>query len=161
MIHREKNFILEYNRHQINTLRSRKDGSYFVDDIFKSISWIKSICISIDILLKFVPKGPINHIPALVQIMAWCWPGDKPLFKPMMVRLQTHMCVTQWINSVDVAISHEILADILSNTVWQEKHVQNSFMLKKQRRKKGLINSVVSTVTKGVHCEVLGHLQTW
>ena len=22
--------------------------------------------------LKFVPKGPINNIPALVQIMAWC-----------------------------------------------------------------------------------------
>ena len=26
----------------------------------------------INILLKFVPKGPINNIPALVQIMAWC-----------------------------------------------------------------------------------------
>ena len=23
--------------------------------------------------------GPINNIPALVQIMAWCRPGDKPL----------------------------------------------------------------------------------
>ena len=26
---------------------------------------------SIKISLKFVPKGPINNIPALVQIMAW------------------------------------------------------------------------------------------
>ena len=25
--------------------------------------------------LKFVPKGPINNIPALVQIMAWRRPG--------------------------------------------------------------------------------------
>ena len=27
--------------------------------------------ISIKISLKFVPKGPINNIPTLVQIMAW------------------------------------------------------------------------------------------
>ena len=47
-----------------------------------------------------VPKGPITNIPALVQIMAWRRPGDKPLSEPMMVRLPTHMCVTrpQWVN---------------------------------------------------------------
>ena len=33
--------------------------------------------ISIKIALEFVPKGPIYIIPALVQIMAWCWPGDE------------------------------------------------------------------------------------
>ena len=27
--------------------------------------------------MKFVPKGPINNIPALAQIMAWRRPGDK------------------------------------------------------------------------------------
>ena len=37
--------------------------------------------------LKFFPKGPINNIPALVQIMAWRWPGDKPLSEPMMVKI--------------------------------------------------------------------------
>ena len=30
------------------------------------------------------PKRPINNIAALVQIMAWRRPGDKPLFKPML-----------------------------------------------------------------------------
>ena len=25
------------------------------------------------------PKGPINYIPTLFQVMAWRWPGDKPL----------------------------------------------------------------------------------
>ena len=32
--------------------------------------------------------------------MTWHWPGDKPLSKPMMVRLLTHICVTrpQWVN---------------------------------------------------------------
>ena len=37
------------------------------------------------ISLKFVPKGPINNIPAVVQIMAWWRAGDKPLSEPMMV----------------------------------------------------------------------------
>ena len=35
------------------------------------------IGIQIKISLKFVPKGPINNIPALVQIMAWCRPGGR------------------------------------------------------------------------------------
>ena len=48
--------------------------------------------------LRF-PKGPINNISALVQIMAWCHPGDKPLSEPMMVNLLMHICVTrpQWL----------------------------------------------------------------
>ena len=45
--------------------------------------------------LKFVPKGPINNIPALVQIMAWRRPGDNPLSEPVMVSLMTHICVTR------------------------------------------------------------------
>ena len=46
----------------------------------------------IKISLKFVPKDRINNIPALVQIMAWRRPGDKPLSEPMMVSLPTHIC---------------------------------------------------------------------
>ena len=53
----------------------------------------------IKISLKFVPRGPINNIPALVQIMAWCQPSDKPLSESMMVSVPTYVCVTrpQWI----------------------------------------------------------------
>ena len=49
--------------------------------------------------MKFVAKGLIDNILALVQIMAWRRPGDKPLSEPMMFSLQTHLCVTrpQWI----------------------------------------------------------------
>ena len=39
----------------------------------------------INISLKFVPKGQINNIPELVQIMAWHQPDDKPLSEPMML----------------------------------------------------------------------------
>ena len=38
------------------------------DDIFKCIFVNEKFCISIKISLKFVPKGPIYDIPALVQI---------------------------------------------------------------------------------------------
>ena len=81
------------------TLRPRQDGRHFPDDIFKCIFLNENVWIPIIISLKFVPKGPINYIPALVQIMAWRRPGDKPLSEAMMVRLLTHMCVTrpQWV----------------------------------------------------------------
>ena len=61
-----------------NTLRPRQNGRRFADDTFKRIFLNENVRISIKISLKFVPKGPINNIPALVQIMAWRRPGDKP-----------------------------------------------------------------------------------
>ena len=50
--------------------------------------------------LKLVPKGPIEIIPSLVQIIDWRLPGDTPLPKSMMARLLTHICVTrpQWVD---------------------------------------------------------------
>ena len=36
----------------------------------------ENVWIPIKLSLKCVPKGPINNIPALVQIMAWRRPGD-------------------------------------------------------------------------------------
>ena len=51
--------------------------------------------ISIRISLKFIPKGPINNISALVRIMTWRRPGDKPLSEPRMISLATHIGVTR------------------------------------------------------------------
>ena len=83
-----------------NTLRPGQNGRHVADDIFKCIFLNENVWIPIKISLKFVPKGPINNIPAMVKIMAWRRPGDKPLSEPMMVRLPTHICVTrpQWVN---------------------------------------------------------------
>ena len=55
-----------------------QNGRHFADDSFKRIFLNENIRISIEISLKFVPMGPINNIPALVQIMAWRLIGDKP-----------------------------------------------------------------------------------
>ena len=49
-----------------NTLRPRQNGRHFPDDIFKHILLNENVWISLKIPLKFVLKGPINNIPALV-----------------------------------------------------------------------------------------------
>ena len=88
--------------YMINSLRPRPNRRYFADDIFKRIFENENEWISPRISLKFVPKVRINNIPALVQIMDWRRPGDKPLSEPMMVCLLTHICVTrpQWVKIV-------------------------------------------------------------
>ena len=86
---------------RFNTLRPRQDGGHFPDDVFKCIFMNENAWISIKISLRFVPKGPINNIAALIQIMTWRPPGDKLLSEPMIVKLPTHICVTrpQWVKS--------------------------------------------------------------
>ena len=51
--------------------------------------------ISIKFSLTFVLKGPINNIPALIQMMAWRRSGDKPLSEPIKCSLLTPVCVTR------------------------------------------------------------------
>ena len=43
-------------------------------------------CIVTKISLKFVPNGPIDNNPTLVQLMAWRQIGDKPLYEPMLTQ---------------------------------------------------------------------------
>ena len=87
------------NTSPVNTLRPRQNGHHFANDIFKCIFLNENVWISRKISLKFVPKVRINNNPALVQIMAWRRPGDKPLSEPMMCDSLTHICVTrpQWV----------------------------------------------------------------
>ena len=88
----------------LNTLRPRQNDQYFADDTFKRIFLNENIIILFKIPFKFVPKGPIENNPALVQIMASRRLGDKPLYEPMMIRVPTHICVTrpQWVNEARV-----------------------------------------------------------
>ena len=93
---------------RFNTMRPRQNGRHFADDMFKCIFLNENLWIPIEISLKFVPRGSINNIPALVQIMAWRRSGDKPLSEPMMVSLPTHICVTrpQWDTPRGANIEH-------------------------------------------------------
>ena len=83
----------------VDTLRPRQNGRHFTDDIFKCIFMNENVWFPIKISLKFVPKGLIKNILALVPIMAWRRQGNKPLSEPMMVRLSTHICIPrpQWV----------------------------------------------------------------
>ena len=122
-----------------NTLRPTQNGHHITDDTFKCIFLNGNIWIWITISLKFVPNGPFNNIPTLVQVMAWRRPGDKPLSEPMMVRLPTHICITrpQWVkwlcyNRLQPYFLHKeystlkswLLSHLKTNDVWlQSKHV--------------------------------------
>ena len=52
--------------------------------ISDAFSWMKNFVFWLK--FKFVSKDPVDNIPALVWIMAWCWKGDKPLSEPMLTR---------------------------------------------------------------------------
>ena len=90
------------------TLRLRQHGRHFADDTFKCIFLNENVIIAIKISLKFVPKGPINNIAALFQIMAWRQTGDKPLSEAMMASLLTHICVTrpQWVKVIVIVCNY-------------------------------------------------------
>ena len=114
----------------VYTLRPRQNGRHFPEDIFKWIFLDENVWTSINISLKFVPRGPINNIPTLVQIMAWRRPGDKPLSETMMARLPTYICVTrsQWVNGLPPShylnqcwLTHlplDKMADILADNIF-------------------------------------------
>ena len=55
----------------INTLGPKQNGRHFADDTFNRIFVNENVIIPNKFSPKFVPKGPINNSPALVQIMAW------------------------------------------------------------------------------------------
>ena len=110
-----------------------KMAAIFSDSIFKCIFLNENVWIPIKISLKFVLKGPVNNIPALVQIMAWRRPGDGPLYEPLMVSSLTHICVTQpqWVKpSIQGIHCHLIERKMFTLLVLkQEYHGKNKFIL--------------------------------
>ena len=116
----------------LNTLRPRQNGRHFPDDIFKCIFLNENVSNSIKISLKFVPKGPINNSPSLIQIMDWRRPSNKPLSEPIMVNLPTHICVTQpqWVNE-DVSLTYlkRKLRNLFLVDWWFASQVVLDFML--------------------------------
>ena len=81
----------------------------------KRIFLNEKVWVSLKIPLKFVTKVRISNIPALAQIMAGRWLGDKLLSEPMFGRSLTLICVIrpQWIKPV-----WHIYSDM--NTLWYQ-----------------------------------------
>ena len=61
-------------------------AAILADGIFKCIFLKENDRIPIQISLKFVPMSVIDNKPALVQVMAWCRTGDKPLPETMLTQ---------------------------------------------------------------------------
>ena len=70
---------------------ARQNSRHSAYYIFKCVFLNENVLI----FHRFFPKGQINKIPELVQIMAWRRPGDKPLSEPMMINFPQHICVTR------------------------------------------------------------------
>ena len=94
-----KVYFTHIGSHSIGVAEAETNFTSFPRRHFQCIFLNEDVSISLKISLKFVHKVRINIIPALVQIMAWCQPGDKPLSEPMMVSLLMYICVTrpQWV----------------------------------------------------------------
>ena len=63
-----------------------KKAAIFAEDIFNFISLNENDRIPIHISLRYVSRRPIDKKPALVQVMAWCRTGHKPLPEPMLTK---------------------------------------------------------------------------
>ena len=96
-----------------NKVRPRQNCCRFADELLKWIILNENIKNSLKVALKFVPKVPINNIPALVKIMAWCRPGDKLLSEPIRVNLQTQLCINrpQWVYQAVAICNTYFLSD--------------------------------------------------
>ena len=114
--------------------------------------------------MKFVPKGLINNIPALVQIMAWRRPGDKPLSEPMEVSLLTHICITrpQWVNWT---FRNKFQLKLSRNSKWPWKQNQFGYAAKLYRppsANDSYFNDILDMIEKatvnGQDCILLGDL---
>ena len=133
-----------------NTLRPRQNGRNYADDVLIRIFLNESIWMYQvwKIPLKFVPKGPVNNIPALVQIMAWSRPGGKQLSEPIMLNLLRRVCVSrpQWVNTLRPRQNGRHFADdilnciLLNENVWIPNKISLKFV------PKGRINNIPSLV---------------
>ena len=134
----------------VNILRPRRNGSHFTDDVFKCIFLNENVWISLKISLKLVPMVPFNNIRALVQIMAWRRPGDKPLSEPMMAVLPTHIRITrpQWVKHGSVSVRLKQL-----NTSWPIEALWHFIFLLR-------LSIRITYQPKAVSHEVLLHTKT-
>ena len=70
----------------VNSSPPGQTGRHFADDNFKCIFVKENNYIFIQISLKYAPTGQIDSNSVLVQVMAWCQTGDRPLSEPMLTQ---------------------------------------------------------------------------
>ena len=101
-----------------------QNGRHSADGFFKCLSVNEKAWILNNISLKFVPKGLINNISALVQILAWHRLGDKPLSEPMLTQF-TDACM-RWVKEIPISINS---SDADHDVVWKGKVTYQSLVM--------------------------------
>ena len=103
-----------------------------------------------------------THMPALFQIMAWRWPGDKPWSEPIMVTLPTHLCVSRLqrfkIKQVAVWIQHLLVKYFTYQTakIWNHislfifENTRNCWHIKNASRNGCLVQFVIANLERCV-----------
>ena len=79
-------YLVTWERLPFTHLPLDKMAAIWTDDNFKPILFNENYRIPIRILLKFVPRSPIDNKPTLVQVMACRLTGDKPLPELMLTQ---------------------------------------------------------------------------
>ena len=101
-------FTIRKNRRNYGTgwtSRPRHHCCFFANYFFKCIFSNENAWITPKISLMYVSNVPINSVSALVQIIAWRRPGNRPSSEEIIVSLLAYICVPQ--NGRVLVISHE------------------------------------------------------
>ena len=80
-----ENLYQDVRHKPIKTQKHKQSGHSFANNIFKFIIFDENYSIFALILLSFATKGSIYNKSALVQVLAWCRTGAKPLPEPMLI----------------------------------------------------------------------------
>ena len=80
--------------YQVDSSPPQQNGRHFTDGLFKWIFMNEKFCILIQISLKCPPNASIDNKSALVEVMARCQIGDKPLPEPTWTQFLMHICGT-------------------------------------------------------------------
>ena len=108
----------------VNTLRPRQSCRHFADDIFKWIFLNRNVWIFIEISLTFVPKGQINNILVLDQIMLGTDQATSHYLNQWWYSLLIHICITrpQWVKHLNMLCWEPA---VLQCTVLAKDHISS------------------------------------
>ena len=123
-IYRYKDHLSVLNRSRschsraINTLRPGQNGRHFADDVLKCSFVNENIWISRKISPEFVPKFPVNNIPALIQILqmtSYMW----MIFakENVLVRFKFQWCLFVW--RIRLPIFERWFGQVMTPNRWQ------------------------------------------
>ena len=95
-------------------------------DISKCIAVNGNVSMSIKNSPNFVPKGPIDNKPPLVQLMAWRRKGVKPLYEPMMNHTKQSPWSLHWRHNGCDGVSNHQPHGCLPNRLFRHRSKKTS-----------------------------------